>query len=126
MREITTDEAPSGGGPFSQGIVEGNTIYTAGQGGIDPDTGAVVDGGIRPETEQTMANIAAILDAAGASFDDVVKVNAYLGNIDDYDDFNDVYRTFFTAPYPARSVVEVPAFPREIVVEIETVARLPE
>lgn len=123
MREVTTQNAPGGSGPFSQAIVDGETVYTAGQGGVDPETGAVVDGGIVGETRRTLRNVEAVLEAAGATLDHVVKVNAYLVDIDDYDELNDTYDEFFSEPYPARSVVEVSDLPIDIRVEIETVAR---
>lgn len=126
MREVTTSEAPGGSGPFSQAIIEDNTIYTAGQGGVDPETGEIVDGGIVPETEQVLTNIGKILETAGASLNDVIKVNIYLTNIEDYDELNETYSEFFDEPYPARSVVEVSALPIDIRIEVETVARLPE
>lgn len=126
MREVTAADAPGGSGPFSQAIVDGDTIYTAGQGGVDPETGEIVDGGIVPETRRTLRNIESVLEAAGASLDDVVKVNAYLTDIDDYDELNETYEEFFGEPYPARSVVEVSDLPIDICVEIETVARRPE
>ena len=125
MREVTTSEAPGGSGPFSQAIIEDNTIYTAGQGGVDPETGEIVDGGIVPETEQVLTNIEKILEAAGASLNDVIKVNIYLTNIEDYDELNETYSEFFDKPYPARSVVEVSDLPIDIRIEVETVARLP-
>lgn len=125
MREVTTSDAPGGSGPFSQAIVDENTIYTAGQGGVDPATGDVVDGGIVEQTRQTLRNVGAVLEAAGASLDDVVKVNVYLTDMADYDDLNATYDEFFTDPYPARSAVEVSDLPIDICVEIETIARLP-
>lgn len=126
MREVSTSEAPGGSGPFSQAIIEDGKIYTAGQGGVDPETGEIVDGGIAPETEQVLQNIEKILEAAGASLNDVIKVNIYLTNIEDYDELNEAYGEFFDDPYPARSVVEVSDLPIDIRVEVETVARVPE
>lgn len=126
MREVTTSEAPGGSGPFSQAIIEDGKIYTAGQGGVDPETGEIVDGGIVPETEQVLQNIKKILEAAGASLNDVIKVNIYLTNIEDYDELNEAYGEFFDDPYPARSVVEVSDLPIDIRIEVETVARVPE
>ena len=125
MREVTTSEAPGGSGPFSQAIIEDGKIYTAGQGGVDPETGEIVDGGIVPETEQVLQNIEKILEAAGASLNDVIKVNIYLTNIEDYDELNEAYGEFFDSPYPARSVVEVSDLPIDIRIEVETVARVP-
>ena len=122
MRDITTADAPGGSGPFSQAIVAGEMVYTAGQGGVDPETGEIVDGGIATETARTLENIDAILNAEGLSLDDVIKVNVFLTDIDDYDGLNETYETYFSEPYPARSVVEVSDLPIDICVEIETVA----
>lgn len=126
MRKVTTTDSPGGSGPFSQAIVHGSTIYTAGQGGVDPDSGEIVDGGIGPETRQTLRNIETILHAAGSTLDDVVKVNIFLTDMDDYDAMNETYEEIFDDPYPARSAVEVSDLPIDICIEIETVARLPE
>ncbi len=126
MREVSTTNAPGGSGPFSQAIVDDGKIYTAGQGGVDPETGEIVDGGIVPETKQVLQNIDNILDAAGASLNDVIKVNIYLTDIEDYDELNETYDEFFDEPYPARSVVEVSDLPIDIRIEVETVARIPE
>ena len=126
MYEVTTTGAPGGSGPFSQAIVEDGKIYTAGQGGVDPETGEIVHGGIVPEAEQVVNNIEKILKAAGASLNDIIKVNIYLTNIEDYDELNKTYSEFFDDPYPARSVVEVSDLPIDIRIEVETVARLPE
>ncbi len=126
MREVSTTNAPGGSGPFSQAIVDDGKIYTAGQGGVDPETGEIVEGGIVPETKQVLQNIDNILDAAGASLNDVIKVNIYLTDIEDYDELNETYDEFFDEPYPARSVVEVSDLPIDICIEVETVARIPE
>jgi 2-iminobutanoate/2-iminopropanoate deaminase len=126
MRDVTTSDAPGGSGPFSQAIIDGSTIYTAGQGGVDPDTGEIVDGGIEAETRQTLENIETILEAAGVSLDDVVKINIYLTDMDDYEEMNATYDEFFEEPFPVRSAVEVSDLPIDICIEIEAVAQLPE
>jgi 2-iminobutanoate/2-iminopropanoate deaminase len=124
MDALTTDDAPPSIGPFSQGIVDGDTVHVSGQGPIDPDSGAVIDGDIRAETRQTLANVAAVLDAAGASLDDVVKTTVFVQDMADYDAINDVYADHFDEPYPARSAVEVADLPVDIGVEIEVQASL--
>lgn len=126
MREIATSDAPGGSGPFSQAIVEDDRIYVAGQGGVNPKNGEVVSGGITPETEQTLENIEQILQVVGADLNDVIKVNAYLVDIDNYELLNKAYSSYFKQPYPARSVVEVSNLPIDIQLEIEAVARLPD
>lgn len=126
MHELETDDAPASIGPFSQGIVEGNTIYVSGQGSVDPETGDVIDGSPDEQTRHTLENIEAILRAADASLADVVKTTVYLKNMRYYDAVNEVYAERLSAPYPARSAVEVVKFPVDIDVEIEAIALAPE
>lgn len=122
MEEITTDGAPPSIGPFSQGIRDGDTIHVSGQGPIDPDSGEIIDGDIGDETDRTLRNVAAILDAADASLDDVRKTTVYVRDMDDYDEINEAYAEHFSPPYPARSAVEVSDLPVDIGVEIEVEA----
>ncbi|RKD86294.1 RidA family protein [Halopiger aswanensis] len=124
MEEIVTENAPDAIGPYSQGIKDGNRLYVSGQGPVDPETGEVVSEDISEQTEQTLENIAAILEAGGASLDDVLKANVYVTDMDDYDDVNEVYAEYMTDPYPARAAVEVSRLPIEIGVEIEVTARV--
>lgn len=125
MEEIVTDDAPASIGPFSQAVRDGETVYVSGQGPIDPATDEIVDGDIGAQTERTLANVDAILQAAGGSLDDVVKVTVFLTDMSTYDAVNEVYADRFTAPYPARSAVEVADLPVDIGVEIEVVASIP-
>lgn len=122
MQEITTDDAPPSIGPFSQGIRDGDRVYVSGQGPVDPDSGDVVSEDVREQTARTLENVAAILEAAGGSLDDVVTATVFVTDMDDYDAVNDVYADRFSAPYPARSAVEVADLPIDISVEIEVVA----
>jgi 2-iminobutanoate/2-iminopropanoate deaminase len=124
MHQITTDAAPDSLGPYSQAIRDGDTIYTSGQGPLDPDTGAVIDGDIAAQTAQTLANLEAVLQAGGSSLDDVVKTTVYVAEMADYDAVNEAYAEYLTEPYPARTAVEVGEFPVDIGVEIEVVARV--
>lgn len=124
MEEIYTDDAPEPIGPYSQAIRDGDTIYVSGQGPADPESREVEVSGIRGETAQVLDNAAAVLDAAGASLDQVVKANVYLRDMGDYDDVNDVYANYFSPPYPARAAVEVADLPIDVGVEIEFVARV--
>lgn len=125
MQEIQTDDAPASIGPYSQGIVDGDRIYVSGQGPVDPSTGEIVGETIEEQTERTLENVAAVIEAAGASLDDVVKATVFVQDMDDYDAVNDVYGEYMSAPYPARSAVEVADLPIEIGVEIEVIARAP-
>jgi len=125
MEEISTDDAPASIGPFSQALRDGDRIYVSGQGPLDPDTGEILEGTIRDETRQTLENVDAVLGSAGASIDDVVKSTVFVTDMDDYDAINEVYASFVSSPYPARSAVEVSDLPVDIGVEIEVVARVP-
>jgi 2-iminobutanoate/2-iminopropanoate deaminase len=109
--------------PYSPVVRSGDHAYTAGQVGFDA-SGTLVPGGVAEQTRQTLANLEACLAAAGCTLDDVVKVNAFLVDLGDFDAFNDVYRATFTEPYPARTTVQA-GLPAGIRVEIEAVARLP-
>jgi 2-iminobutanoate/2-iminopropanoate deaminase len=124
MEELQTDAAPASIGPYSQGIVDGDTVYVSGQGPLDPSSGTIIDGDIQDETVRTLENVDAVLQAAGASLADVVKVTVYLTDMDTYDAVNEVYGEYMTEPYPARSAVEVAALPVNIGVEIDVIATL--
>lgn len=124
MQEVNTDNAPSALGPYSQGIVSGDRVYVSGQGAADPGTREVEVEGIEAQTAQVLENVSAILEAAGASLEDVVKANVYLTDMEDYDAVNEVYAEYMTEPFPARAAVEVSELPIDIGVEIEAVAEL--
>jgi 2-iminobutanoate/2-iminopropanoate deaminase len=127
VEKVTTDGAPTYEDlPFSQGIIHGDTVYTAGQVGVDPETGEVVDGGIEAETRRTMENISAILEAAGTSLDNAIKTTVFLTDIDEFDEFNEVYAEYVDEPLPVRSAFEVSDLAIDIAVEIEMVAALEE
>ena len=122
---IATANAPAAVGPYSQAIVAGGLIFCAGQGAIDPATQELRRGSITEETERTLRNLEAVLDAAGATFADVVKTTVFLADIDDFAAMNEVYARFFVDPPPARTTVEVAALPKGFKVEIECIARRP-
>jgi len=122
-KAVTTENAPKPIGPYSQAIVEGDFIFLAGQGPTNPATGKVEYGDVASETRQTFANMKAILEAAGSSLDKVVKCNVYLRDIKDFAAMNEVYKTMFQQPYPARTTIQAGALPGGIAVEIECIAR---
>ncbi|NLV15230.1 Rid family detoxifying hydrolase [Haloarcula argentinensis] len=122
MEELTTDDAPDSIGPYSQGIASGDRIYVSGQGPVDPDTGEVLQGTPGEQTRRTLQNVAAVLQAGGASLDDVVKSTVFVKDMRYYDEVNEVYGELMSPPYPARSAVEVVKLPVDIDVEIEVVA----
>jgi 2-iminobutanoate/2-iminopropanoate deaminase len=119
---VATSSAPAAVGPYSQAIRYGTLIYTAGQLGINPQTGQLVGGGIQDQTRQALSNIQAVLEAAGASIANVIKTTVFLQDIGDFKAMNEVYAEFFTADPPARSAVQVAALPLGGMVEIEAVA----
>jgi 2-iminobutanoate/2-iminopropanoate deaminase len=122
---ISTAKAPAAVGPYSQAIVAGDLIFCAGQGAIDPATQDVRHGTVEEETERTLRNLEAVLDAAGATLADVVKTTVFLVDLGDFPAMNEVYARHFPDPPPARTTVEVSALPKGFKVEIEAIARRP-
>src|SRR5688500_13706635 len=122
IESIRTDRTAPPVGPFSQAIRSSGLLFLSGQVGQDPATGQLVAGGIEPETEQILANLAAVLDAAGARFSDVVRVGVFLTDMAAFTAFNAVYARHFEPPYPARSTVAVAALPLGASIEIDLVA----
>lgn len=119
---IHTDKAPAAIGPYSQAVEVGCTLYISGQIPIDPATGKIVSGGIKEQTEQVMKNIAAILEEAGYSFDDVVKSTCLLSDMDNFAGMNEVYGKYYSKNPPARAAFAVKTLPLNVLVEIETIA----
>lgn len=125
MREvIKTSSAPAAIGPYSQGIrvSAGKMLFTAGQVPLDPATGQMVSGDIKAQTRRVLENVKAILQAAGASFENVVKTTVFMTDLNEFAAMNEVYAEFFSTNPPARSTVEVRALPKGAKVEIETMA----
>lgn len=117
-RVIATEGAPKALAVYSQGIQVGDTLYLAGQIGLDPATRRLVEGGVQAETRRALENCRAILEAAGMSLKDVVQVQVFLANIEDYQAMNDVYATYFKESPPARAALAVAALPGGAQVEI--------
>ncbi len=120
-KAISTTKAPGAIGPYSQAIETGNMVFASGQIPIDPATGNIPEG-ITEQTRQSLANVAAILDAAGLTLANVVKTTVFLADMNDFAAMNAVYADAFTAPYPARSAVAVKTLPKNVLVEIEVLA----
>jgi 2-iminobutanoate/2-iminopropanoate deaminase len=125
MREaVSTEAAPKAIGPYSQAIRAGSVLYVSGQIPIDPLTGNLVQGDIAAQTHRVFRNLGAILDAAGASFDHVVRTTVYLADMNDFAAMNEVYGSYFSSPAPARATVQAARLPRDARVEIDLIAVL--
>jgi 2-iminobutanoate/2-iminopropanoate deaminase len=122
-KAVTTDKAPKPRGPYSQAIVDGDLVYLAGQGPVNPETDELELGDIRAQTTRTFRNVKAILEAAGSSLDKVIRCTVYLKDMGDFAAMNEVYAGTFEAPYPARTTIQAAALPAGIAVEIECTAR---
>jgi 2-iminobutanoate/2-iminopropanoate deaminase len=119
---VTTPLAPAAIGPYSQGVLVGDQLYVSGQIAIDPETGSMVDGTIEEETERVLDNIGAILKAASMTFENVVKCEVVMTDVNDYAQINEVYARYFNEQPPARQAVQVEGLPRNARVEISCVA----
>jgi 2-iminobutanoate/2-iminopropanoate deaminase len=119
---IKTDKAPAAIGPYSQAIEVGGTIYISGQLPIDPSTGKFVEGGIKEQTAQVLKNIGAILNAAGCTYDNVVKCTCLMANMDEFKAMNEVYAQYYSQYPPARAAYAVVKLPLGALIEIETIA----
>jgi len=122
---IQSNKAPKALGPYSVAITTGQMVFTAGQLGLDPETGNLVEGGIQAQTRQALTNIKNVLEAAGSGLEYVVKTTVFLKDMGEFALMNAVYGEFFTQDFPARSAVQVAALPKDGAVEIETIALLP-
>lgn len=122
VRIVHTENAPAAIGPYSQAVVAGNFLFTAGQIPIDPATGQIVQGDVTAQTERVLRNLAAVLENAGASWSDVVKTTVYLQDMADFPRVNEVYGRVMGDARPARSTVQVAGLPRGVLVEIDAVA----
>jgi 2-iminobutanoate/2-iminopropanoate deaminase len=120
---IDTKNAPAAIGPYSQAVWAGDFLFCSGQIPIDPATGQIVAGGAAEQAKQVLSNVKAVLEAAGLDLSHVVKATVFFKDMNDFQAVNEVYATFFQAPYPARSGVEVARLPRDVLVEIEVVAK---
>jgi len=125
-RIVQTDQAPSAIGPYSQAVQAGEFIFTAGQITIDPKTGEIPGEDIQTQTKQVLENLSAVLSAAGSDLKHAVKVTVFLKNMADFSEMNAVYATFFLENPPARSAVEVARLPKDVLIEMECVAIVPE
>ncbi|CAN5256304.1 RidA family protein [soil metagenome] len=121
LNPVHTDQAPAAIGPYSQAIVHGGLVFTAGQIALDPETGEMLLGDVATQTERVMRNLSAVLEAAGSSLQRVVKTTVFLRDMNDFAAMNEVYGRFFGEHRPARSAVQAARLPRDAEVEIEAV-----
>jgi len=123
-RAVSSDQAPEALGPYSQAIIAGGFVFCSGMAGIDPATGTIPEG-IEAQTEQALLNLAAVLAAAGASMDDLVKTTIFYADVEDFSRLNEVYARHMPDPPPARSAPAHIRLPRGLLVSIEAIAELP-
>ena len=125
MRQaVATPSAPKAIGPYSQAVRAGSLLFVSGQIPLDPTTGQMVEGSIAAQTHRVFQNLGAILEAAGTSFDQVVRTTVYLADMNDFAAMNEVYGTYFSSPAPARATVQAARLPRDARVEIDLIAAL--
>jgi 2-iminobutanoate/2-iminopropanoate deaminase len=121
---VSTPHAPAAIGPYSQAIRAGNLLFVSGQIPLDPATGSLVTGGVAEQADRVLKNLGAILEAAGASFDRVVKTTVYLADMSEFAAMNEVYGRYFPSPAPARATIQAARLPRDVRVEIDLIADL--
>ena len=119
---VSTQKAPAAIGPYSQAIVVDNMVFTSGVVPIDPATGNVVEGDIKVQATRVFDSMKALLEAAGSSCEDVVKTTVFIRNMNDFAALNEIYATYFTGDFPARSCVEVARLPKDVLIEMEAIA----
>ena len=124
LRAVHTDRAPAAIGPYAQAVVANGFLFTAGQIPLDPATGQVIAGDVAAQTERVLANLAAVLEAAGTSWSAVVRTTVFLHDMNDFPIVNQVYARVLGTARPARSTVQVAALPRGVLVEIDAIAAL--
>ena len=121
MKEIQTNNAPAAVGPYSQAVVTNNMLFTSGQIPVNPLTGEIPDG-IEAQANQVFTNLKNLLEAAGTSIAKTIKTTVFIQNMDDFAKVNQIYEAYFSAPYPARSCVEVSKLPKGVLIEVEAIA----
>ncbi len=122
MKVLHTEKAPAAIGPYSQAIEANGMVFASGQIPLDPATGEVVEGGIKEQTRQALTNAAGVMEAAGLTLANVEKTTVFMADMNDFAAMNEVYSTFFSEPFPARSAVAVKALPKGVLVEVECIA----
>ena len=124
MKQVSTNSAPAAIGPYSQAVKTDGLVFVSGQLPIDPQTGAFPEGGIAAQTNQSLKNLGSILAEAGSDYSKVIKTTVFLADMADFAAMNEVYSSFFNAPFPARSAIAVKELPKGALVEIECIAEI--
>lgn len=124
MKQVSTKSAPAAIGPYSQAVKTDGLVFVSGQLPIDPQTGAFPEGGIAAQTAQSLKNLGSILAEAGSDYSKVIKTTVFLAYMADFAAMNEVYSSFFNAPFPARSAIAVKELPKGALVEIECIAEI--
>ena len=122
LKVINTQKAPQAIGPYSQAVQAGDTVYVSGQIPLDPETMEVVDGGIAAQTHQVFKNLGAVLEEAGVSYARCVKLTIYLVDLAVFAEVNEIMKSYFSAPYPARATIQISQLPKGSLVEVDAVA----
>lgn len=123
-KEISTKNAPAAIGPYSQAIEVNGMLYTSGMIPIDPATGELVTGSVEAQAEQALTNLKSLIEASGSSMDKVVKTVVFIKDMNDFAKINGIYEKYFTAPFPARSCVEVARLPKDVAIEVEAIVEM--
>ena len=124
LTQVSTEQAPKAIGPYSQAIILDGLIFTSGQIPLVPETGAVVSDDLTLQTKQVLNNLKSVLEAAGSNMEHVIKTTVFIKDMNDFPIINEIYATYFSQPYPARSTVEVARLPKDVFIEIEAIAKL--
>ena len=124
IQPIQTDEAPAAIGPYRQAVAAGGMLYASGQIPLDPANGEVVSGGLPVQTKQVLENLKAVVEAAGSELSKVVKVTIYITDMKQFAVVNEIYGSYFSAPFPARACVEVSELPKGVEVEMDAIVQL--
>lgn len=124
IQVVSTDQAPAAIGPYSQAVIAGGMLYVSGQIPLDCETGEVVDGDIAAQARKVLENMKGVVEAAESAMDQVVKVTIYITDMQQFAVVNEIYGTFFSAPYPARACVEVSKLPKGVEVEMDAIVQL--
>ena len=120
LKEVSTQNAPAAIGPYSQAIKVGNILFTSGQIPVNPQNGEIPEG-VEAQAKQAMTNVKNLVEASGASMDNVIKTTVFIADMNDFAKINEIYSQFFTKPYPARSCVEVARLPKDVLLEVEAI-----